>query len=278
MSWAIYCRYNQARSIIAGAILREFFPEIQIVTGGTQANQGLEIPATVASIAHHWNLLKFDRESRQVDNHWIKESNPSILVADQLVEEVLKKVHKSQEFARLSDFAEDLRLVPIDPTGLNVEDLAIELAKVSILTMRWAARETKQKSTIGSYFLPEGDVRSLNFEELAINPNLILVDTDLTIPNPRRWDTFWNIHLIDVRKLDEFDERVLTKEPTVLLSKYEIDNPEKIYTSLEWRNFLLRLASVRETKLVSAFPAQSRINTPLPFLALLHSLSTEIVI
>lgn len=277
MNWAIYCRYNQARSIIAGAILREFFPETQIITGGTQARQGLAIPSTVASIAHHWNLMKFDRESSQIDDYWIEEFSPSILVADQLVEGVLKEGHRNQKIAKLSDFADDSRLVPVDPTGLKVEDLAIELAKVSILALRWATRETNQTSTIGSYFIPEGDVELINDQEMAMNPNLLLVDTELTMPNPHRWDARWNIQFINVRKLDEFDERTLRKEPTVLVSKYEIDTPERIYTSVNWRNFLVRLASIKETKLVSAFPSNSVKSSPLPLLALLHSFSTKMI-
>jgi hypothetical protein len=257
--------------------LREFFPDTQIVTGGTQAKQGLEIPATVESIAHRWNLLKFDRESRQVDDNWIKESSPSILVADQLVEGVLKEVHRNQKICKLSDFADDSRLVPIDPTGLKFDDLAIELAKVSILTLRWAARETNQKLSVGSYLLPESKVGRLNAEEMTRNPNLLLIDTELTIPNPQRWNTNWNVHSINFRKLDEFDERVLTLEPTILVSKYEIDNPEEIYTSLQWQKFLLRLASVKDTKLVSVFSSVNKRNVSTAYLALLHTSSTTIV-
>jgi hypothetical protein len=120
-------------------------------------------------------------------------------------------------------------------------------------------------------------VGRLNAEEMTRNPNLLLIDTELTIPNPQRWNTNWNVHSINFRKLDEFDERVLTLEPTILVSKYEIDNPEEIYTSLQWRKFLLRLASVKDTKLVSAFSSVNKRNVSTAYLALLHTSSTTIV-
>jgi protein-tyrosine-phosphatase len=87
----VVCKYNQARSITAAAALRRFFPDLEIITAGIQANPLAPIPSSILEILDQWGVTEYDERSTPVVN--LKNVNPSdlILCADTEVKEVLIK-------------------------------------------------------------------------------------------------------------------------------------------------------------------------------------------
>ena len=64
----VVCKYNQARSITAAAALRRFFPDLEIITAGIQANPLAPIPSSILEILDQWGITEYDERSTPVVN------------------------------------------------------------------------------------------------------------------------------------------------------------------------------------------------------------------
>ena len=64
----VVCKYNQARSITAAAALRRFFPKLEILSAGIQANPLVSIPSSILQILDQWDLNEYDVRSTQLVN------------------------------------------------------------------------------------------------------------------------------------------------------------------------------------------------------------------
>lgn len=276
MTWAVYCRYNQARSIIAGALLRQLFPQQEVVTGGIQAQQNYPIPTSVASIARAWSMPLLDQVSREVDDEWVRLQNPFILAADDLVASRLQEVHPKSFISTLSQFADDVRLIPVDPTGFSFSKLAIELAKVLVLTNRWANHINQEKLNVGSILALDENQAWWNSSKIIANPSHLYIDVDFLIPANKPWYKGKSVQLFDPRKLNSFDYTIAESNNIVLRSRFEIDSPEHIYTSIGWKNFIVNLSNFKKVVLVSAFNGLLQSRSPIPLLGLIHSRHSEI--
>lgn len=67
MKVLVVCRYNQARSIVIGAMIRKLFPQIDVVTAGIEAPHGKGIPGSTEALCREWNLPQFDRISIAIE-------------------------------------------------------------------------------------------------------------------------------------------------------------------------------------------------------------------
>ena len=277
MNWAIYCRYNQARSIIAAALLRQLYPECTIKSGGIEASHGAAIPASVSAIANAWSLTKFDRTSAEVDSDWMRDMNPEILVADELIRDRILEIIPNKKIRALAEFADHNALIPIDPTGLAIDDLALELSKVIILAVRWALELRNSTHRLTSHLILDEAGTNLKFASSRINSIDIAIDTNITRPVPQPWYgdrevTYFNPRNLNSALVNEVAER----RNIVLVSRFEIDECEKFYLSHAWHEFLLRLCVSRSVALISEQNQISQVPLAATYLALAHSTATSL--
>ena len=276
MTWAAVCRYNQARSIISGAALRKYAPEMTTVTYGIEATRGGPVPSTIADIATDWSLPSFDRISQPVDHKFLREYCPSVLAADDMVAESLGAEHPNLKVTSLSHFADDPKLMPKDPLGVPPRELRIELAKVLLLTIRWIDDELHQTPSISSHGVFSADTQWWRECSDLQDQESIVIDTNFSLPESRAWYDKREQITFNPRDLSTLNQRDLNRANLLLRSGFEIDQAPRLFTSVTWRKFLHDLAVMRNVVLVADFPHENPRSPEIRFISLLHSTRTSV--
>jgi protein-tyrosine-phosphatase len=257
MKVLVVCRYNQARSILAGALIRKLLPELDVVTAGIQAQTGQPIPIVTAELCSWWGLNRFDRLSQLItdtDAATSIEDFDSVLVADGYVKQEVLKFWPKAKLVDLSELAENDLFTPTDPTGFNQSDFSRELAKIAVLVSAWASKKglldiisaqailTSSNSSIDS-LLDSGKLNDVDF----------LIDTELERPSIDFWKSKgFEIQLFNPRQLIEFEVAGGCSSSTIVLaSRFEIDNAEKYYLSDDWKQFIGKVSKVGKACLVN---------------------------
>jgi protein-tyrosine-phosphatase len=257
MKVLVVCRYNQARSILAGALIRKLLPELDVVTAGIQAQTGQPIPIVTAELCSWWGLNRFDRLSQLItdtDAATSIEDFDSVLVADGYVKQEVLKFWPKAKLVDLSELAENDLFTPTDPTGFNQSDFSRELAKIAVLVSAWASKKglldiisaqailASSNSSIDS-LLDSGKLNDVDF----------LIDTELERPSIDFWKSKgFEIQLFNPRQLIEFEVAGGSSSSTIILaSRFEIDNAEKYYLSDDWKQFIGKVSKVGKTCLVN---------------------------
>lgn len=277
----IVCRFNQARSILIGALLRKLFPELEVHTAGIEAPDGSPIPAVTSEICYRWQILDFDRLSKSIESFNYNEDWDAVLAADQLVFERLQNSPFALKVSNLLDFADFQESMPRDPTNLVLEDFATELAKAALLSARWAEKVLGYENSRISgilYSSPEGLLNYLE-EFKGLRDNVLLIDTEIQYPNFDLWKSLeLPIELFNPRRLESINEKTYTFSGIgTLVSQYEIDVPEMIYVSKSWRSFLLSQAKNKHVILVNFNNDSLNKLGSKSYLSLLNSSKTEFI-
>jgi len=273
---SVICRYNQARSIIAGAILRNLFPHLTVITSGFEAPSDSSIPQSVVQIANFWGLEKYDRTSTRVNLEELVAKEAYVLAADEIVYEYISSYETKLTISRMSDFADEKLLVPVDPTGLDIDGIATELAKVAVLTLRWAHNLLQTALNVEGILIMtesgEVDVRTIN----PGGKNLFL-DCNIARPLKTNWIRNGQNIYFNPRNLVSFNFQTLDDiDEAVLSSKFEIDDHERLFLSKEWAEFLKSLSNNRKVFLVSNLARPELLSLPGSILALSHSMKTQV--
>lgn len=277
----VVCRYNQARSIVIGALLRKLFKELSITTAGFQAQNGSLIPTITMDLCESWGISAYDRASKDLTVFPDPLPFAHILAADELVYQNLKSIDANKHIDLLTNYADSNLLAPIDPTGMDPGSFAVEVAKACLLAIRWAENVLKYSpKDIKSYlFLSESTLtEAVARDSGKFSLSNVLVDTEFAYPDPNYWRAAgYDVILFHPRDINSFDQsRILSSNKSVLVSKYEIDIPERILLSSQWRELLSQIAEHRAITLVSRLfgPVQRR---HLGILGLSHSHTTSVL-
>jgi protein-tyrosine-phosphatase len=276
MKVLVVCRYNQARSILAGALIRKLLPELDVVTAGIQAQTGQPIPIVTAELCSWWGLNRFDRLSQLItdtDAATSIEDFDSVLVADGYVKQEVLKFWPKAKLVDLSELAENDLFTPTDPTGFNQSDFSRELAKIAVLVSAWASKKglldiisaqailASSNSSIDS-LLDSGKLNDVDF----------LIDTELERPSIDFWKSKgFEIQLFNPRQLIEFEVAGGSSSSTIVLaSRFEIDNAEKYYLSDDWKQFIGKVSKVGKTCLVNTSNSNDFKPSSLAILSSIH--------
>lgn len=276
MKILVVCRYNQARSILAGAVIRKLFPEIEVVTAGIEAQTGQPIPIVTSELCSWWGLPKYDRLSQSLADTF--SVNPArefdaILAADGYVKEEILKLEPSSKIVDLSECAEDDLFRPIDPTGFGQRDFAGELAKVAVLTAEWiTSLENSTTLEIEAFLSNSYEKANTLVKSKDLFGYNIILDSELERPNAEYWKTSGHdIRFFNPRSLNQFELSELPIESNVvLISKYEIDNAEKVYFSDSWKGFLDAVSQMGNVGLISISHQPDYKPSPLSILSTIH--------
>lgn len=246
MSIYIICRHNQARSIIAAAAARNLFPDHEVITAGTHADHGQPIPASIVDIAHEWELPNYDTHSQHIGELTSLSADDIIICADREVRDELFTRFPATSPISLDDLSDIPELVPQDPLNLNSSSTRVELAKCVVLTVRYLQSQIHQPSNrIWALHSQSGNRKSelQSAHQWLVKTGGIVIDTDIRIPDPTPWlAAGFSIQYFNPRSLDLGSISKEFADDTVLVSRYETDNPASLLLSRQWQEFIAQLS------------------------------------
>ena len=274
----VVCRLNQARSIVASGALRQLFPDLEFFSSGIQAQSGKPIPQIITEIAHRWSVEEIDHFSMQFGEREEIRSGDLILAADSQIFEYLSNFPLPGKLVDVSTYSLSEFLSPEDPVNMSFESTQFELAKMILASSR--AVELNMDVNSGSQI---SALLSLDSENQLLHQlgkgdqKRIIIDMQLSIPDP----IFWNSNGF---KVIQFNHRqidsgiVMNQEATVLVSRYEVENPIALLLSKKWRELLGSLSrQLPVTLVIRPTTLQGDIG-PEATLAMLHSSALELSI
>jgi len=263
----IVCKFNQARSIVASALVRKLYPELPVFSSGIIAHDGAPIPQFIANIAHRWGLEKFDPISTLFELGEPVRDGDLVICADTEIFEHLALLNLPGTLVDVTQFSLNVALIPSDPRQMSIEETEAELAKMAIASMSVLERhvEVSRPHRCTTIFLDnKNSERVIAFIQAWLEETQgFAIDMNWKIPDR----DFWLEHKISVTEFNprNFDLHLASNSAPVMLSSlYEIDNPVEILTSAQWSAFLdsldspilgvVRVASMDELHAHTIFP------------------------
>jgi protein-tyrosine-phosphatase len=255
---------NQARSPFAQAVLQRNFPDDRITSTGVEAFNGTPFLDAVVTLAQRWKvpITKKSSTSAEYDRNDLLGAD-LIITADDYQLDFIKAMGYQGPIRSYEEVINDTDFIPADPDGMTFDGISRELGKVGAVTLR-AVIEAKgfpHQHRITS-FIPHGisDLAMAltrgQFERVA--QGAILLDADLRAP--------------DISGLAElgleplfFDSEDLTAidltaigQNQILIHRHQLDYPESVFLSPDWRNLVQRLADSAPIVIITA-PRHSQL-------------------
>jgi protein-tyrosine-phosphatase len=276
----VVCKHNQARSISAAAVLRRFFPKLEILSAGIQANPLIPIPSSILQILDQWDLNEYDVRSTPVVNLASLTQDDLVLCADaeirvKLIEQLGIKEPDLFKINILGEFAYSALEIPVDPMNMGEADTKNQLARSIVLSVRAVRRELGIANPVTKSSYPRDRAEHIRTQrqliaEIDSNKGVIL-DAGFSIPNRLLWQPH-NTSFIPFNPSDLAIETNIEGKTGILISKFEVDFVPKIFLSNAY-NAWLQAISQHQNIYVLTQPAGE--SPPLrqheAILALLHS-------
>jgi len=253
----VTCRHNQARSIAASAALRRFYPDLHILSAGTNARPRSPIPTSILDILDEWELYERDLESTLTTDLPEVSQEDFVLCADAETKSLFMQQHDidPDEFTRihiLQDFSKSKLEIPIDPVSMDLAETKIQLARSIVLAIRATRKFLEQSELINASHIPKIREEHIDIQNAYLNTpteNRLIIDTGFSIPNPEVWSRLPNQVAFNPRQFPNFNERDLSGQ--VLTVKHEIDNVAGHFLSLAYLEWIASMASRYKVDLVS---------------------------
>ncbi len=248
----VICKYNQARSIIAAAAIRRFFPECQVISGGIFAKTGSAIPMSILGIIEEWDLPEIDHASRNITDLPPMSAKDFVLCADQEVADYFRKhflkIAVETRVSVLKDFAFDPKEIPSDPVDMSQDATKLQLARAVLLATRAVSQHFGLSDLNLNYQSDLNVLKSLLNKSniLKANKPILIIDTMYSIPDSKKWAPYSELVCeFDLRNLDlEIPENKL-----ILVNRFESDRVSKICLSTNYQKWLQDLSKKYEIHL-----------------------------
>ena len=283
MKIAIVCRLNQARSIVGAAVLRKFIPSATIMSAGTHAETGNEIPTQIQLILKKWGLNLVEEHSTSVKELDFQTFD-FILAADSSVKKELENQSLNGQIINLQDIGFEKELIPFDPLGMRSDLMEVELSKIALAVRKFVAtiKINDSKFDVVSC-IPrsiESEVLNLTFaEDYARNGKTVILDLNLRAPEASQWDrSGLRVHKLGRNFISELKSTAKSyfSESCVISSLYEAAYPEAAWLSLELNQIIEEISSKNTVLIVTAPLMYRDFHRPDAYLSSLNS--TKIVI
>ena len=276
----VVCKYNQARSITAAAALRRFFPELEILSAGIQANPLLPIPSSILQILDQWGINEYDVRSTPVVNLPSLTHDDLVLCADaevkaKLIEQLGIKEPNLFKIHILEEFAYSSLEIPVDPVDMDEADTKNQLARSIVLSVRAVRKELKIQNPITTSRYPQDRAEHIQTQrqmiaEIEGNKGVIL-DAGFSIPNQLLWQPS-NTLFIPFNPNHLVIEAQTERKTGILISKFEVDFVPRILLSKPYLLWLQAIAQHQNIYLLTQPAAESpRARQHESILGLLHS-------
>ncbi len=241
----VVCKRNEARSPFLAAFLKLHLPDLKLSSSGVSVTQHKLNDPSAQNIAAEWgfgyHVAKVKATSKEV-------ASRLYLPVDSLVQSELEKtLSPSQILAIDLEKNSSTAFTPLDPVNCNQNEMKIELSKLlgfgvshvrqfisSQLPLNVEAIIPQNTSSVVTIFSDLLERRS--------HESLIIVDASLKLSN---------------RKLiqPKAGELLVPLDPpvpgSIYSSIFEFTAPEKLLCSLQWREWLFRLAEISKVIIVS---------------------------
>jgi protein-tyrosine-phosphatase len=276
----IVCKYNQARSIRAAAALRRFFPELEIISSGIQANPSLPIPSSIFQILDQWDLTQYDQSSTPTRNLASLTDTDLVLCADAEIKAILIKqlgIHEPNSLTihTLEEFANSPLEIPIDPVDMGEGDLKTQLARSIVLSVRAVRVKLQVENLITESRFPNDKAEHIRAQQQMIadiqSNQGVIIDAGFSIPNQLLWQPHGTVFIPFNPAKIEIVEQTRPKSG-ILISRFEVDFVPKVLLSERYMRWLQGVA-MNQKIYVLAQPAEVIPNGRRheAILALLHS-------
>jgi len=258
----VVCRFNQARSVIAEAFIREFFPKIRVSSAGIQANSGQGIPKSVVDYANSIGVKIGTKMSRNMlDSSLELQSSDLVLVAEEkFASAVIPLVRQSCRILSLQDSRLPSWIIPSDPikNKSTSPDLDLELAKTvaaTSLILNDLLRRTELNILL---VVPSSE----NSVEKAYNHFLDKIEEynciglDLGFRNSRSTRSLkYNYIKLDYKQ-KVLETRLITKNTIIKMTPEPISS-DRYFLSNLWRNVLSNFGSLPLVMITEPIPTSS---------------------
>ena len=113
----VVCRHNQARSVMAAAALRRFFPNLEVVSAGIAAVEGQRIPESILNLADLWGLQVTDPVSHSLVGvqEQLLSSNFIVVAEDEFISNIVDMGIPPERILSMQDQSFDHAVIPFDP-------------------------------------------------------------------------------------------------------------------------------------------------------------------
>lgn len=259
MKIAIICRLNQARSIVGAAILRKLIPSATIISAGTHAVTGSEIPNQIQQILKKWGLNLLEEHSKSVKEFDLQIFD-YILVADSSIKNELVNQNVNCEIINLQDIGFDKALIPYDPLGMRNDLMEVELSKIALAVRKFVASvEGKESKFEVISCIPrtvENEVKNISFvEAYSSNTNSVILDLNLRAPEASQWEkSGLRVHKLGRNFIPELKSMADLDFPEscVLSSMYEAAYPEATWLNPDLNQIITEISSKTTVLIVTA--------------------------
>jgi protein-tyrosine-phosphatase len=245
----VVCRYNQARSVIAEAFIREFFPKIRVSSAGIQAKSGQGIPKSVVDYANSIGVKIGTKISRNMPDSSLEfQSSDLVLVAEEkFASAVIPLVRQSCRIVSLQDSRLPSWIIPSDPikNKFTSPDLDLELAKTIAATSLILNDVLRRAELNISLVVPSSE----NSVEKAYNHFLDKIEEsncmglDLGFRNSRSTRSLKHNYINLGYNKEVLETRLITKN-TIIKIKPEPISSDRFFLSTLWRNILSNFGSL----------------------------------
>ncbi len=258
----VVCRHNQARSVLAAAAIKRYFPNLEVASAGIEGVEGQRIPQSILNLAEAWGLEVLDTVSHslQAIQDQLVESDFVVIAEDAFAPHIIEAGVAPQKILSMQDQRFDHSVIPFDPIGQGGQVLSVELAKAIMTAVQLLRAEgsfTHANTVSAILTIDESDLLDklrLTWETVAETNGVCLV-ADFRAPNFRAVSNICS-GVVEM-KVGRFDQRisfafrgeelnlvqVLSPEgPLTISARFEMDQVEKFVLSVDFTSLVAALA------------------------------------
>jgi len=135
---AVVCRHNQARSVMAAAALKRFFPTAEVFSAGVAAVEGQRIPQSILNLAESWGLDVGDLFSHSLEGaqEQLLLSDFVIVAEDDFIPNLLDLGVNPKNILSMQDKRFAHELIPFDPIGQGRQVVSVEITKAVMTSVQ----------------------------------------------------------------------------------------------------------------------------------------------
>ena len=269
------CRMNQARSPFAQAVITKFFPEVNVMSAGIEAIDGIPYLPEVVSTARRWGIEISAGSSRSISSSPEFQVVDLIICAEKRISSEVNLMNPAGRVISYESLVPDLSFMPTDPERLQGRRMETELAKVAWINIRAVNDflEVPRNNQIVCV-IPKTDLDVEGAIDWVVRERLtrstVVIDADLRSPLARNFRAR-GLRVGDFSSLNQVDRF------DVFSSIVEQPDPERTLLSPEWRAQIDSLGADRLILMITS--PQRTQDGPLPdsYLASIPAGNIEII-
>ena len=261
----VVCRHNQARSVMAAAALKRFFPDCDIYSAGIEAIDGQRVPQSILNLAESWGLEVLEVASHSIDSARSKllASDFVVVAEDVFAPSIVSLGVAPEKILSMQDSRFGHELIPFDPIGHGNLVVSAELGKAIATTVQLirAQKSESRKYPVQTVISKNEFDFEINLKQVwsqAINSNGVVIAADFRAPNITVVSQYsdptfplilnrtnGNIEYLDGQGFITLEHILNLQIPFAISGRFEIDQAEKFILSPQFGLLIKTLTEAR---------------------------------